>query len=65
MAMDENRAVPPAEPGRILVVDDNQDNIEIIATRLRFRGYDILEASDGRQALAWCGATRRTSSSWM
>lgn len=40
------------EPGRILVVDDNQDNIEIIATRLRFRGYEILEASDGEQALA-------------
>ncbi|MEX1184438.1 MAG: diguanylate cyclase [Gemmatimonadota bacterium] len=42
----------PAEPGRILVVDDNPDNIEIIATRLRFRGYEILEASDGEQALA-------------
>jgi two-component system cell cycle response regulator len=40
------------EPGRILVVDDNQDNIEIIATRLRFRGYEILEAGDGEQALA-------------
>ena len=42
----------PAEPlGRILVVDDNRDNVEIIATRLRFRGYDILEASNGQQAL--------------
>jgi len=38
--------------GRILVVDDNSDNLEIIGTRLRFRGYDILEASDGEQALA-------------
>ncbi len=37
--------------GRILVVDDNQDNIEIIATRLRFRGYDMEEAMDGEQAL--------------
>jgi two-component system cell cycle response regulator len=44
------QAVEP--PGKILVVDDNQDNIEIIATRLRFRGYEILEASDGAQALA-------------
>ena len=42
----------PSEPGRILVVDDNQDNNEIIAPRLRFRGYEILEASDGEQALA-------------
>lgn len=37
--------------GKILVVDDNADNIEIIATRLRFRGYDMIEASDGMQAL--------------
>ncbi len=38
--------------GRILVVDDNQDNVEIIATRLRFRGYDVDEAADGSQALS-------------
>ncbi|MGQ0561820.1 MAG: diguanylate cyclase [Gemmatimonadota bacterium] len=37
--------------GRILVVDDNRDNVEIIATRLRFRGYDIEEASEGAKAL--------------
>jgi two-component system, cell cycle response regulator len=49
--MNDANGVLAAEPGRILVVDDNQDNIEIIATRLRFRGYEILEASDGEQAL--------------
>jgi two-component system, cell cycle response regulator len=49
--MSDNRSVQAAVPGRILVVDDNQDNIEIIATRLRFRGYEILEASDGTEAL--------------
>jgi two-component system, cell cycle response regulator len=49
--MTEFKPVLATEPGRILVVDDNQDNIEIIATRLRFRGYEILEASDGAQAL--------------
>ncbi|MGH7469479.1 MAG: diguanylate cyclase [Longimicrobiales bacterium] len=38
-------------PGRILVVDDNSDNVEIIATRLRFRGYEVLEATNGRKAL--------------
>jgi diguanylate cyclase (GGDEF)-like protein len=37
--------------GRILVVDDNRDNIEIIATRLRFRGYEMIEAMDGNEAL--------------
>jgi two-component system, cell cycle response regulator len=50
--MSENAPVPAVEPGRILVVDDNQDNIEIIATRLRYRGYEILEAGDGEQALS-------------
>ncbi|MEX2283650.1 MAG: diguanylate cyclase [Gemmatimonadota bacterium] len=38
--------------GRILVVDDNLDNVEIIATRLRFRGYEIIEAHNGQEALA-------------
>jgi two-component system, cell cycle response regulator len=37
--------------GRILVVDDNQDNVEIIATRLRFRGYEMIEATHGHEAL--------------
>jgi two-component system, cell cycle response regulator len=51
--MSDNVHEPATEPpGRILVVDDNQDNIEIIATRLRYRGYEILEAGDGEQALA-------------
>jgi len=49
---DKSAGLATVEPGRILVVDDNQDNIEIIATRLRFRGYEILEASDGNSALA-------------
>jgi two-component system, cell cycle response regulator len=49
--MSEQRSLPATEPGRILVVDDNPDNIEIIAMRLRYRGYEILEASDGSQAL--------------
>ncbi len=37
---------------RILVVDDNPDNVEIIGTRLRFRGYDVVESSHGQDALA-------------
>ena len=50
--MENQNPLPPQEGlGRILVVDDNRDNVEIIATRLRFRGYDIEEASDGAQAL--------------
>lgn len=37
--------------GRILVVDDNLDNAEIIVTRLRYRGYDVTDAGTGAQAL--------------
>ena len=50
----DNQTPPPQQEslGRILVVDDNRDNVEIIATRLRFRGYQIDEASDGAQAIA-------------
>jgi two-component system, cell cycle response regulator len=51
--MDNQTPLPEQESlGRILVVDDNRDNVEIIATRLRFRGYLIDEASDGAQAIA-------------
>src|SRR5688572_10015604 len=48
----QQRANPGEPLGRILVVDDNLDNVEIIATRLRFRGYEIIEAHNGREALA-------------
>jgi len=42
----------PSTPiGRILVVDDNQDNVEIISTRLKYRGYAVDSAADGTQAL--------------
>ena len=51
-----NGSVPQAkEPqpiARVLVVDDNPDNIEIIAARLSFRGYEIIEARNGEEALA-------------
>src|SRR5688572_32670455 len=50
--MNNGNTTPQQESlGRILVVDDNRDNVEIIATRLRFRGYEIDEASDGATAL--------------
>lgn len=50
--MNDGNSSPQQESlGRILVVDDNRDNVEIIATRLRFRGYTIDEASDGATAL--------------
>ncbi len=49
---------PSPRPGEsdstalILVVDDNPDNLEIISTRLRFRGYDVAMAERGEEAIA-------------
>jgi adenylate cyclase len=39
-------------PPRILIVDDNETNRDILCTRLRPQGYELLEASDGEEALA-------------
>jgi adenylate cyclase len=40
------------EPPRILVVDDNPINVDILRTRLRASGYDVVTAADGEEALA-------------
>lgn len=43
---------PGAEPGgRILVVDDNPDNLDIVCTRLEFLDYDVRTAERGDRAL--------------
>ncbi len=48
----------PSRPGLmkskdslILVVDDNPDNLEIISTRLEFRGYQVVTAERGEAAI--------------
>ena len=40
------------DPARILVVDDVADNVEILRMRLTALGYEVIEATDGEQALA-------------
>jgi DNA-binding response OmpR family regulator len=41
-----------AEPSAtLLVVDDNEENREMLSRRLRKRGFDVLTAEGGRQAL--------------
>jgi adenylate cyclase len=40
------------DPPRILVVDDNEMNRDIIVTRLEANGYKTLQAADGQAALA-------------
>ncbi|HEX6941013.1 MAG TPA: PleD family two-component system response regulator [Longimicrobiales bacterium] len=42
---------PAAPHGRILVVDDSRDNLEVLSTRLRFRGYAVETATTGEEAL--------------
>jgi adenylate cyclase len=37
--------------GRILVVDDQRANVEMVAGVLRARGYEVLTAMDGESAL--------------
>jgi adenylate cyclase len=39
-------------PARILIVDDNAGNREILIKRLQTQGYAFLQASDGEEALA-------------
>lgn len=48
-------AAPPA-PGRLLVVDDNEMNRDMLSRRLARRGHHVLTASGGREALALLAA---------
>ncbi len=36
---------------RILIVDDNEDNRDVLARRLQRRGFDIATANGGREAV--------------
>ena len=40
------------KPPRILIVDDNEINRDILVTRLEIHGYELLQAGDGEEALA-------------
>jgi CheY-like chemotaxis protein len=39
-------------PPRVLIVDDNATNRDILAVRLATQGYDLHQAADGEEALA-------------
>jgi len=51
MAARSDRVPDRAHRGRILVVDDSPDNLEVLSTRLRFCGYEVETASRGEEAL--------------
>lgn len=40
------------DPVRILIADDNEANRDILATRLKASGYEVLQAADGEETLA-------------
>ena len=39
-------------PPRILIVDDNETNRDILSARLAPHGYELMHAADGEEALA-------------
>src|SRR5262249_32370802 len=47
--------LPAAEPGRVLVVDDNAFNREVLVRRLERMGHGVAEAVHGRHALDLLG----------
>jgi len=40
------------DPPRILIVDDNETNRDILDTRLKTQGYELIQAADGEAAIA-------------
>lgn len=43
---------PVAVSGRILIVDDNDSNRDVLSRRLAYEGYEVFKAEDGEKALA-------------
>ncbi|MDI6890978.1 MAG: response regulator [Thermodesulfovibrionales bacterium] len=39
------------DPKKILIVDDNQDSRELVVKILKSKGYQMIEATDGEEAL--------------
>ena len=49
----------------ILIADDNEDLRKVLAWLLQPRGYDILQAATGSEAIETAIARNLTLSSWM
>jgi CheY-like chemotaxis protein len=49
----------PASGTRLLVVDDNEDNRDMLARRLRRRGYQVSTAESGALALDMIGTANQ------
>ena len=55
-------AVVNATAPRVLVVDDEPAIRELVTTVLRYEGFEVSSAENGREALAAVESTRPTSS---
>jgi CheY-like chemotaxis protein len=53
--MNGNVPVPPGT--NVLIIDDMQDNIDVLARRFTSRGVNVFEANDGLEALQLLGVT--------
>jgi CheY-like chemotaxis protein len=47
----ENKGIQIGSSQKILVVEDNQDNRELVVKVLKINGYKVIEAVDGEEAL--------------
>ncbi|MFZ3137429.1 MAG: response regulator [Thermodesulfovibrionales bacterium] len=45
-------------PKKVLIVEDNEDNRELVVKVLRNKGYEIVQAADGEEALEKAVAER-------
>ena len=53
-----------APQAKILVVDDEAKNVKLLEALLLPRGYEVVKAFNGEEALHKCNRNGRTSSSW-
>ncbi len=49
--MKEANPVKPARPRKVLIVDDFEDNRAMYAEYLRYSGFEVIEASNGVEAI--------------
>ncbi|UCG66426.1 MAG: response regulator [Deltaproteobacteria bacterium] len=47
----DSEEIDKAYSPKILVVEDNQDNREMVVKALKFNGYQVVEAVDGEEAI--------------
>ena len=47
----DNKGIQKGSSQKILVVEDNQDNRELVVKVLKINGYHVIEAVDGEEAI--------------